>query len=172
VLELATDRLLLRSFGVGDVEAVRAYAGDPEVCRHTTWGPNTRAQSQEFLDEVVAASSVEQPAARTWAVTADGAVLGACSVVVTSEEHRRGEMGYVLNRAHWGRGFATEAAGAVLRFAHEELRLVRVEATCRPGNDASRRVLLRIGMRQEGVLRSHVVVRGERQDSLLFASVS
>jgi ribosomal-protein-alanine N-acetyltransferase len=114
---------------------------------------------------------VERPASMTWAVTRDGEVVGACSVAVTSDEHRRGEMGYVLNRAHWGRGLASEAARAVLRVAHEDLRLVRVEATCRPENHASRRVLVKIGMQQEGLLRSHVVVRGERRDSLLFASV-
>ncbi|WP_432573589.1 GNAT family N-acetyltransferase [Kineococcus sp. SYSU DK005] len=155
MLELTTERLLLRAFTPGDVEAVHAYAGDPEVCRYTDWGPNTPAQSQAFIDEVLAASAAEQPDSMTWAVTIAGAeagdVIGACSATVTSHEHRRGVMGYVLARAHWGRGYATEAAAAVLGFAREELGLARVEATCRPGNVASQRVLTRIGMRREGV---------------------
>ncbi|WP_369053332.1 GNAT family N-acetyltransferase [Kineococcus terrestris] len=169
--ELTTERLRLRSFIPGDLEAVHAYAGDPEVCRYTDWGPNTLAQSRAFIDEVCAASAVERPGSTTWAVTVAGEVVGACSVSVTSAEHRRGVMGYVLARAHWGRGLATEAAAAVLRFAREDLALERVEATCRPGNLASQRVLRKIGMRQEGLLRSHVMIRGRREDSLLFAAV-
>jgi RimJ/RimL family protein N-acetyltransferase len=172
VLELVTERLLLRGFTPEDVEAVHAYAGDPEVCRHTDWGPNTPAQSQAFVDEMCAASTLARPDSLTWAVTAAGNVVGACSVTVTSHEHQRGAMGYVLARAHWGRGCATEAARAVLGFAREELALERVEATCRPSNVASQRVLTKIGMQQEGLLRSHVIIRGRREDSLLFAAVS
>lgn len=80
-------------------------------------------------------------------------------------------MGYVLARKHWGQGYASDAAAAVLGFAREELGLDRVEATCRPGNVASQRVLRRIGMQQEGMLRSHLLIRGRREDSLLFAKV-
>ena len=171
MLELVTERLLLRDFTPEDVEAVHAYAGDPEVCRYTDWGPNTPAQSQAFVHEMLAASALEQPDSMMWAVTAAGGVVGACSTTVTSHEHRRGVMGYVLARAHWGKGYATEAAAAVLRFAREDLGLERVEATCRPGNAASQRVLVKIGMQQEGLLRSHMLVRGHREDSLLFAAV-
>jgi ribosomal-protein-alanine N-acetyltransferase len=169
--ELATERLLLRTFTSDDLEAVHAYAGDPEVCRFTDWGPNTPAQSRAFIDEMRAASALEQPDSMTWAVTAAGGVVGACSVTVTNHEHRRGAMGYVLARAYWGQGYATEAAAVVLRFAREDLGLERVEATCRPGNAASQRVLVKIGMQQEGLLRSHMLIRGRREDSLLFAVV-
>lgn len=169
--ELTTERLLLRAFTPDDVEAVHAYAGDPEVCRYTDWGPNTPLQSQAFIDEMRAASAAESPGSLTWAVTVTGNVVGACSVTVTSHEHQRGVMGYVLARSHWGRGYATEAAAAVLRFARAELGLRRVEATCRPDNVASQRVLGKIGMEQEGLMRSHMLIRGRREDSLLFATV-
>ncbi|WP_432512262.1 GNAT family N-acetyltransferase [Kineococcus sp. SYSU DK001] len=173
--ELTTERLLLKAFTPDDVEAVHAYAGDPEVCRYTDWGPNTAAQSQTFVDDVLAASAAERADSVTWAVTVTGdgagAVVGACSVTITSREHRRAAMGYVLARAHWGRGYATEAAAAVLRFAREDWGSARVEATCRPGNVASQRVLRKIGMQQEGLLRSHMLIRGRREDSLLFAAV-
>lgn len=169
--ELRTERLLLRDFTADDAEAVHAYASDPQVCRFVEWGPNTLEQTHAFLREVVAEATTEDRPSRTWAVTADGAVLGACSLTVTSVGHRRGEVGYVLARSAWGRGYATEAASAVLGFARAGLGLERVEATCRPANTASAAVLRRIGMRQEGLLRSHLVIRGRREDSLLFAAV-
>ncbi|MBD3779112.1 MAG: GNAT family N-acetyltransferase [Micrococcales bacterium] len=58
------------------------------------------------------------------------------------------------------------------RFAWDELGLHRVEATCRPGNLGSERVLRELGMQQDGVMRSHVLIRGNREDSLLFATVA
>ena len=169
--ELTTERLLLRDFTTDDVEAVQTYAADPEVCRHVAWGPNTEEQTRAFLREVVATSGRADRSSYTWAVTVAGAVVGACSVLVSSVEHRRGEMGYVLARAAWGHGYATEAAAVVLEFARTDLGLERVEATCRPRNTASAAVLRKIGMQQEGLMRGHLLIRGRREDSLLFASV-
>jgi RimJ/RimL family protein N-acetyltransferase len=169
---LATDRLLLRDFTAGDVDAVQAYAADPEVCRFMEWGPNTPHQTREFVDEMLAAASRPDRTTITWAVTVGGALAGACMISVTSAQHRRGEIGYVLAREHWGKGYATEAASAVLAFARGELGLHRIEATCRPSNVGSQRVLRKLGMQQEGVLRSHILIRGNREDSLLFAAVT
>lgn len=86
--------------------------------------------------------------------------------------HRRGALGFVIARQHWGQGYATEAARAVLLLAFTELGLERVEATCRPGNQGSQRVLVKLGMHQEGLLRSHLLIRGHRADSLLFSALS
>lgn len=170
--ELVTARLRLRAFTADDVDAVHAYASDPEVCRHVQWGPNSPHETQEFIDENVAAGpGSDERGNWTWAVTLDGDVLGTCSLWVSNREHARGELGYVLHREHWGRGITTEAAAAVLEFGLTTVGLARVEATCRPENTGSRRVLEKIGMQQEGHLRSHLVVRGERRDSLLFAVV-
>ncbi|PRY13534.1 GNAT family N-acetyltransferase [Kineococcus rhizosphaerae] len=172
VRELLTARLRLRAFGPGDEDAVHAYAGDPQVCTHVTWGPNSRAESEEFVAEQLAARDTADEDGRwTWAITRDGEVLGTVALWVSSAANSRGELGYVLRRDAWGAGITTEAARAVLGFGFSDAGLARVEATCRPENTGSRRVLEKIGMRCEGLLRSHVVVRGERRDSLLFAAV-
>lgn len=168
---LRTERLRLRDFTSSDVSGVHRYASDPEVCRYMDWGPNTLAQTETFVREEVAAAAASARDSFPWVITLDSVVIGACSVTVTSHAHRRGEMGYVLAQEHWGHGYASEAAAAVLDFARDELGLERVEATCRRGNLASQRVLRKIGMQREGVLRSHVVIRGRREDSLLFARV-
>lgn len=170
--ELVTARVRLRAFTADDLEAVHAYASDPEVCRYVTWGPNTRADSRRFIDENVAAvAGADRRGSWTWAVTFEGIVVGTCSLTVSSRADARGELGYVLSRDCWGRGLTTEAAAAVLGFGFTDAGLARVEATCRPENTGSRRVLEKIGMQREGLLRSHVVVRGERRDSLLFAAL-
>ncbi len=91
---------------------------------------------------------------------------------VTNVEHRRGEIGYVLHPDFWSKGLATEAAQMLLRFGFEQLQLRRISATCHPDNHASARVLQKAGLTFEGRMRSHLFVRGEWRDSLLYAAIS
>lgn len=170
--ELTTPRLRLRALAPGDEDAVHRYAGDPEVCRFVTWGPNSVEDTRRFVAAAVRAAQLDGPPdSWTWAVVLDGDLVGSVGLTVRSRENGRGELGYALRRDRWGSGVTTEAAGAVLQFAFGPAGLARVEATCRPENSGSRRVLERIGMQREGLLRSHVVVRGERRDSLLYAAL-
>src|SRR4051794_17133450 len=113
-MHLATDRLRLREFTLDDLDAVHAYASDPEVCRYVEWGPNTIQTTRAFLAATVNGAEVEPRETYTLAVTQAGRVLGAVELSVVSEAHRRGVMGYVLRRDAWGEGIATEATKALL----------------------------------------------------------
>lgn len=95
--------------------------------------------------------------------------MGSCAVWVDSAQHCRGGLGFVVDRTYWGRGLATEAAGQLVAIGFEDLGLERLEATCRPANVGSVTVLERVGFQREGLLREHVLSRGHRQDSLLYA---
>jgi ribosomal-protein-alanine N-acetyltransferase len=102
----------------------------------------------------------------------DGAVVGAAHLHQVSEAHRRAEIGYVLRRSAWGRGYATEATRLLLRLGFGPLGLHKIAATCDPENLASARVLTKVGMIQEGHLRDHLLIRGTWRDRLLFAAVA
>jgi [ribosomal protein S5]-alanine N-acetyltransferase len=69
-----------------------------------------------------------------------------------------------VGRPYWGRGYATEAAREVMRYGFGALGLARIFATAMSRNPASIRVLEKIGMREEGVLRGHVTKWGRRED--------
>jgi ribosomal-protein-alanine N-acetyltransferase len=84
--------------------------------------------------------------------------------------HAYAEFGYVLARSAWGRGYATEAATAVLAYAFGHLGLHRVAATCDPANTGSRHVLEKTGLQYEGHLHDYLYIRGEWRDRLLFAA--
>lgn len=103
-------RLALRSFSRQDVDAVHAYTADPLVCRYVDWGPNSRSDSEAFINEARASA----PGAFNLAAALDSDVIGAGAVWTTSEQHACGELGYVLNSRHWGRGYATIVAGMLL----------------------------------------------------------
>ena len=82
-----------------------------------------------------------------------------------SRAHGKGELGYWIAKDDWNRGYATEAARAVVRYAFDELGLRRVHAGHLVRNPASGRVMEKIGMRREGVWRQHILKWGEPEDS-------
>ncbi|MDT5042734.1 MAG: [ribosomal protein S5]-alanine N-acetyltransferase [Actinoplanes sp.] len=173
-MELETPRLLLREFRPDDRPAVHSFAADPLVTRYTAWGPLT---AEETAAELRASAAVarELPRVRYALAVTDrstGAVLGSIELRVTSTRHRRGSLDFAFGRSAWGRGYATEAAVALVGFGFGELGLRKITATCSPENAASSRVLTKIGMRLEGYLHDHVLVRDTWQDRLLFALIA
>src|SRR5256885_11645105 len=90
-----------------------------------------------------------------------GRLIGSAGIGIWSREHGRAELGYVINRAYWSRGFATEVTRRLVRYGFDEMDLHRIEATCHPDNRASVRVLEKAGFRFEGRLREHLRMRGQ-----------
>ena len=168
-MKVSTPRLQLRSFTESDFAWLHPVAANLEVTRYTDWGPNTPEESRAFLD--AAARSGSGPDEFSWAVTLpDGTGIGSAGLEVVSHGNQRASFGYMLAPECWGQGYATEVAVAVVAFART-LGMHRVEATCHPSNVRSVRVLEKAGLRLEGRLRDHLLVRGAWRDSLLFAVV-
>ncbi len=172
-LPLHTPRLLLRDFVAADWEAVQEYACLPEVVRYMPWGPNSEADTRDFVDRALAAQAVTPRVNYELAVVwrESGKLIGGCGLTVQSPTHRVGEIGYCLRPDFWRRGCITEAAGALLALGFEQLQLQlhRIQASCDPENPASRRVLEKVGMQLEGRLRQNLQLRGQWRDSLLWS---
>jgi [ribosomal protein S5]-alanine N-acetyltransferase len=167
---LATGRLSLRPFEEPDWHAMHAIAADPEVARFMPSDPRTEHETRDLVQWMIQGPN-DHPPHYDFAVLlqADGTLIGSCSLGRRYDEVDQAELSYMLNRAYWGHGYATEAAHAVLTYGFTELGLHRVFATCRPSNSASVRVLEKLGMQREGYLRQHRWMKGHWQDSLLFA---
>jgi RimJ/RimL family protein N-acetyltransferase len=170
-IQLETDRLLLRDFIPEDVADVHAYASEPQSVRYMDWGPNTEAQTADFLQRKLAAQLALPRAEYELAVVLKetGRVIGGIGLRLSRPAHRAGDMGYVFNPQVWGRGYCTEAAAAMLAFGLGELGLHRIYATCDPENRASARVMEKIGMTYEGRLRDYTWEKERWRDSLLYA---
>ncbi len=168
---LATDRLLLREFRAEDEEAIHAYASDPEVTRHTSWGPNTPAITHNVLSSWLSAQEMWPRNSIPLAIESrsEGVLMGGTGFTPVDPDRQTGTFGYVLHKAYWGRGFATEAALALIRFGFEILDLHRIVAECFIENTASRRVLEKLGMRCEGHFLKSVRKAGEWRDTYLYA---
>lgn len=154
---IETERLLLRPVDpVDDVAAVHAYHSLPEVCRYVPFEPRSRAEVAERLATPEKVRSTLAGAGETLYLVVvrrdTGELIGDVILHWQSAEHRCGEVGYVLHPDHAGRGYATEAARAMLGLAFDELGLHRVIARTDQDNVASAAVLRKLGMRQEAVL--------------------
>jgi RimJ/RimL family protein N-acetyltransferase len=170
-LPIKTPRLLLRDIADGDAPAIHAYASDAAVVRHLDWGPNTADDTARFLAAARAARDAVPRIAYHLAIALRAAdqVVGGCRIEIRSAASGSGDIGYVLAPGVWGQGYATEATRALLTFGFQSLALHRIWATCDVENRASMRVLEKLGMEQEGLLRQNVRRKGEWRDSYLYA---
>jgi RimJ/RimL family protein N-acetyltransferase len=148
VTELKTDRLRLRQWRDADLAPFAALNADPEVMRYFP-GPLTRAQSDELAGYVHA--GIEENGWGLWAVeVCDGppfiGFVGLNRATFESHFTPATEVGWRLARAHWGHGYATEAAGAAVSFGFEQLGLDEVVSFTAGTNERSIRVMRRLGM--------------------------
>ncbi len=169
---LRTERLLLRPFEAGDLDALHAIHSDEAVVRWLYNDPRTLDETRELLGRKIAGAALR--AEGEWlgaAVTLreTGELVGDLSLLWASETHRQGELGFVVHPRHQGHGYATEASRPMLAFAFEQLGLHRVVGRLEPRNAGSARVLEKLGMRREAQLVENEWVKGEWQSELVYA---
>lgn len=162
---LRTARLTLGPLERRDAEALITLAGAFEIADTTATIPHpyTPDDARIFL-ALDAAERVSGGAVR-FAVRLDGDVLaGIVSLHGMDRDRLRAELGYWIGVPWWGKGYATEAARAVVRYGFDELGLHKIHAHYLTRNPASGKVLERIGMRREGLLRDEVRKWGRFED--------
>jgi RimJ/RimL family protein N-acetyltransferase len=151
---------------------VWAYQRRPEVARYMLWEPRTRQQAQAAVDQMVKETTLAKDGdclslAVFWPNA--GAVVGQVELVLHSQHSRQGEVGYVFNPDYQGKGLATEAARAVLRWGFEDLDLHRIIGRCHAQNRASAALLERLGMRREAHFIDNSIVKGTWREEYVYA---
>ncbi|WP_444664239.1 GNAT family N-acetyltransferase [Cellulomonas sp. CW35] len=146
---VSTDRLVLRRFTRDDGAGLHAYLSRPEAVRFEPYDVQTRAQCDEL-----ATARAQDPS--FWAVCrgSDGALVG--NLYLHHDEPRGWHgysLGYVFHPDEWHQGYATEACRALLDVCFRQWGAHRVSARCDPRNEASWRLLERLGLRREGHVR-------------------
>lgn len=170
---LITDRLLLRDFDNDDWKAVHQYASDIRVVCYMPWGPNSEDETMEFISRARSNIGDEGRTEIQMAIVAKETdeIIGAARITIQSMIDKTADIGYVLRHDHWNRGLMTEATGALLDFGFANLGMNRIWALVNPDNVGSIRVLEKIGMRREGLLRQNQFIRGVFQDTYLYAKL-
>ncbi|HET6850415.1 MAG TPA: GNAT family protein [Gaiellales bacterium] len=171
-LPIETQRLRLRALRAEDGEALHEMESREDVTRWLYYEPRTAAESEEALARrVVRTRLAHEGDALELGIehAGTGALLGTVILMYRSEQHRQGEIGFVLHPDHQGQGFAREAAREMLRLGFEQLGLHRIVGRLEPRNEASARLLERLGMRREAHLIENEWVKGEWQSELIYA---
>lgn len=162
---LDTPRLRIRQFESDDWQTVHEYAADTAVMTYLPGGALSAEQAKAF----VASNSGDQAKAFAVILTAERRLIGHM-VFHPWFAPRTYEVGWVLHPGYYGRGIATEAAAALLKYGFETLLLHRIIATAQPENVASWRVMEKLGMRQEGQFRQCIFREdGEWWDEWFYA---
>ncbi len=167
---LMTERLMLREFEEADWPAVLAYQSDPRYLRYYHWTGRTEQDVRAFV-KMFLAQREEQPRTKfqlAIILPDAGRLIGNCGIRMKVPDAREAEIGYELDARYWGRGYATEAAGAMMAFGFGDLGLHRVSASCITENQASAHVLEKLGLRQEGQLRENEWMKGRWWDTSLY----
>lgn len=166
--ELRTERLWLRALDSIDVEDIFAYRGDPVVQLYNSRPHVALEETLAFIEQQHALYRQQREC--LWAVTLPytdpggarrdgkvGHVIGEVSIQDWDRYHRHASIGYDFSRAFWGKGFAQEAARAVLRFGFERMQLNRIEIWTAAENTRSVRLAERLGFARDGLLRRRIL---------------
>ena len=167
--ELLASRVVLRWLEPADASALFGIYSDPEALKYWSTPPMTDpAQAEALLGGIVA--GLESGKLFEWGIAErdGGRVIGTVTLASIDLEHKRAEIGFMLARDRWRQGYMSEALSAVLDHAFDSMDLARIEADVDPDNEASLRLLERLGFQREGYLRERWRVGGGVQDTVML----
>ncbi len=156
--KLNTKRLLLRGFQLSDAAVVQKLAGAYEVAETTLNIPHPYESGMAETWISTHQKQFENSSGVVFAVTLKESndLIAAMGLGIT-QRFNRAELGYWVGKPYWGQGYATEAATEVLRYGFQNLKLNKIYASHMTGNPASGRVIQKIGMEPEGLLKQHAL---------------
>lgn len=153
-----------------DWQAVHEYASQGEILIYEPWGPNSVEDTKAFVDQSIAHAK-ENPQ-RTFecaiCLKESGQLIGGCGLKYLMHDPEVLNLGYIINPKYWTQGFATEAAVALIKYAHNNLTFKSIKATCDEQNIQSIRVLEKCGMKRTKVSSRMLKLKNRRSRTYHF----
>jgi [ribosomal protein S5]-alanine N-acetyltransferase len=167
---LTTPRLKLRPVEEGDYPALREMFTDPLTQRYER-DDLSEAHARKSFDLMIKDRDDPAQTRLRWMILVlpGETTRGWLHLDLLNEGAREYEIGWLVQRDYWGQGIASEAARAVLNFAFDRLHAHRVVAFCHAQNAASQKVMLKLGMQREAVLRESRQLHNSWYDELIYA---
>lgn len=173
MLRLTGERMVVRDYTPGDLDGLHRWMGDPEVTHYLDFGAKCL---EESLQQLATAIGEQRKAARDKYYLAielreTGQIIGGVGLEIQAfaDGGGLGDIGWMMQKESWGKGYATEAARLLLDYGFRTIRLHRITAWCVAENKASERVMQKCGMTREGTLRRHSFRAGQWRDRLVYA---
>ena len=162
---LESERIQLRPFSLDDAEDMYEFLSDEEAIRFTFDQHKELDQTKNLLANYY----LKEPIGKYAIVLKENNKMIGTVEFRVKEHNKSGELGYTLNRQFWGQGYATEAGKLILDLAFNVFDLERVYAEYDVRNEASGKVLNRLGMKCDGILRRNHMVKGFLADSAYYS---
>lgn len=172
---ITTERLLLRPFVPGDLEALAAMHGHAQVARFLDWEPMSHEAVTALLERILPYTAIDDRSDGLRLATVlrgSGELVGDVSLWCEPGNRSQAEIGFVFHPDFQGHGFALEAATVLIRLGFGELGLHRIIGRCDGDNAASARLMERLGMRREAHFRQAELIKGEWRDELIYAMLA
>lgn len=159
------ERIILRPVSLDDAEDMYEYTSDEETTRFL-YEPHKDLNQTKT---VIANYFVQEPIGKYAIVLKENNKMVGAIEFRVHEWNKSGDLGFTLNRHYWGKGYMTEAGKLILGLAFDVLGLERVYAGHEVKNSASGKVLIRLGMKCEGILRKDQMIKGTLVDSVHYS---
>ncbi len=168
--KLETTRLILRQLHSSDAPAIFHYFSKDEVMKYYDLETFTELEQAENIISLFNERFLAKQGIR-WGIThkADDVVIGTCGYHNVNKEHSKAEIGYELSPEYWQQGIMSEAIQAIVAFGFSQWNLNRIEAFINPENEGSRKLLTKMGLREEGFLKEYFFEKGCFVDAVIFA---
>lgn len=169
---LNTDRLMLRELKINDAQAILTCFSNPDVLRHYGQNPLTSLDQVKHIINNFSKNYDEKRGIK-WGIELKGqeGIIGTIGFQEWSTEHRRAEISYALFPESWGKGYAMEAVNRVISFGFQEMDLVRIGAIVFTENDASNKLLTKVGFEKEGILRKYMHQNQVPYDTYIYSLI-
>lgn len=169
---LETERLLLREINNKDVEGIFSSLSNDEVTRFYGQDSLRDIKEAEKIVDLFAKNYIEKRGIR-WAIErkSDKGIIGTIGFHAWLSRHNRAEIGYEMHPEHWRKGYILEALHKIISYGFEELDLTRIGAVVFLENEASNKLLTKIGFQKEGILRDYMYQNGEPYDTYIYSLI-
>ncbi|MFH1699776.1 MAG: GNAT family N-acetyltransferase [Candidatus Zixiibacteriota bacterium] len=167
--KLHTERIILRPFELSDAGVVQRLAGEFEIADTTILIPHPYedGMAEEWISTHQPQFEAGEIANFAITLIESGDLIGAIGLVI-NQRHNHAEMGYWIGKPYWSKGYCTEAARAILEFGFTELSLHRIHAHYMTRNIASGKIMEKLGMTREGLMRQHIKKWDKFEDIILY----
>lgn len=172
-LPITTRRLIIREYTTGDTPAVQENVRDASYWEHHATEPPSAEKVSALILWAVQEQAMKPRLNYYLAVTRkdSGSLVGEAVLRITDPLQHQGEIGFGVARKLWKQGYATEIGQALLHAAFSHFKLHRVLGQCAPDNKASIRVMQKLGMAREGMMRDIIHARGKWWSMVVYSMI-
>lgn len=159
----------LRDIKFTDTEDIHSYASLDAVSKFQGWGPNTQKETEDHVKSVLKRD--ENHYHKVIVDEQSDKVIGAIEMTI-DKSNASGEIGYILHPRFWGKGIMTKTVEQIIDYGFNQMKLNRIWATTDTENIGSEKVMKKIGMTKEGIIRQNIKLKEGYRDTLIYSILS